>query len=48
MDVASEHSADVDTVRSDALDQMRRRYLMPPTDLEPAVFYQLTGTPSRT
>lgn len=42
LDVAEDHSVDVDTVRSDALDQMRRRYLMPPTDLEPAVFYQLT------
>ena len=42
LDVADDHSVDVDTVKSDALDQMRRRYLMPPTDLEPAVFYQLT------
>ena len=42
LDVAKAHSVDVDTVKSDALDQMRRRYMMPPTDLEPAVFYQLT------
>lgn len=42
LDVARRHAVNVDEVRSDALDAMRRRYVMPQTDLKPAVFYQLT------
>lgn len=42
LEAAHRYSVDVDTVRSEALDTMRRRYFMPSTDLDPAVFYQLT------
>jgi small-conductance mechanosensitive channel len=39
---AEEHSVDVDTFDPKAIDRLRRRYWVPDTDVEPAVFYRLT------
>jgi small-conductance mechanosensitive channel len=42
LEAAQEHSVDVDTFDPKAIDRLRRRYWVPDTDVEPAVFYRLT------
>lgn len=42
MDAAQRHTVDIDRVNAEVLQRMQRRYIMPATDLEPAVFLRMT------